>query len=110
MQITAKYDILISDNKIKDYLLSTEHPLGRFKARFFIQLGFRPDNWELLRDSIFLIAKNNHILKIIRSEYGIKFVVEGMIISPSSELAMLRTIWINLPNTLEVAFVTAYPV
>lgn len=34
--------------KLRDYLLSTEHPLGRFKARFFGALGFSAERWEAL--------------------------------------------------------------
>jgi hypothetical protein len=31
---------LIDQAKLQDYLLSTEHPIGRFKARFVAALGF----------------------------------------------------------------------
>jgi phosphoserine phosphatase len=28
------------------YLLSTSHPVGRFKARFFAALGYTAENWQ----------------------------------------------------------------
>ena len=39
---------IIDLEKLRDYLLSHEHPHGRFKARFFNALGFRSDQWQEL--------------------------------------------------------------
>ncbi|HKC54769.1 MAG TPA: hypothetical protein VKC35_01550 [Vicinamibacterales bacterium] len=41
-------DAVIDPAKLRDYLLSMEHSLGRFKARFFGALGFAADHWEEL--------------------------------------------------------------
>jgi Domain of unknown function (DUF6883) len=32
--------------KLRDYLLSRLHPVGRFKAPFFASLGYGADNWQ----------------------------------------------------------------
>jgi hypothetical protein len=34
----------IDDRKLIDYVLSPEHPIGRFKAAFFRRHGFTMDN------------------------------------------------------------------
>ncbi|WP_147294189.1 DUF6883 domain-containing protein [Pontibacter diazotrophicus] len=44
---------IVEDSKIRDYLLSTEHPDGRSKALFFFSLGLQPDNTVMLRDALF---------------------------------------------------------
>ena len=31
----------VDDAKVRDYLLSPEHPVGRFKARVFRSAGYR---------------------------------------------------------------------
>jgi len=36
----------IDATKLRDYLLSATHPIGRFKARFLTALGFAPERWE----------------------------------------------------------------
>jgi hypothetical protein len=36
----------IAPEKRRDYLLSTEHPDGRFKARFFAARGFSAERWQ----------------------------------------------------------------
>ena len=38
----------IAAEKLRDYLLSNEHPIGRFKARFFTALGFSAARWQEL--------------------------------------------------------------
>ena len=35
--------------KVRDYLLSSEHPVGRFKAAVFASAGYQRDNWEILQ-------------------------------------------------------------
>ena len=35
----------VEDAKVRTYLLSSSHPVGRFKARFFRSLGFTEENW-----------------------------------------------------------------
>ena len=43
---------VIDPAKLRDYLLSTSHPLGRFKAQFFGALGFSADRWQELESTI----------------------------------------------------------
>ena len=43
---------VIEVTKLRDYLLSTVHPLGRFKARFFSTLGFAADRWQELESAL----------------------------------------------------------
>jgi hypothetical protein len=45
--------------KLRDYVLSPEHPVGRFKAAFFSTLGFTPGTWEeLARELRNLVLQN----------------------------------------------------
>jgi len=43
---------VVEDAKVRDYLLSPSHPVGRFKSVFFIALGFSLDQWQILRDAL----------------------------------------------------------
>ena len=38
----------IEPAKVRDYLLSVAHPVGRFKAVVFLALGYRAESWERL--------------------------------------------------------------
>ena len=42
----------IDSAKIRDYILSTEHPVGRFKAALFYHMGYNREKWEVLVDDI----------------------------------------------------------
>lgn len=44
--------VLVEDAKVRDYLLSPTHPVGRFKSVFFVALGSSLDRWEALRDAL----------------------------------------------------------
>lgn len=39
---------VIDPVKLRDYLLSRTHPVGRFKAASFLSLGYSADNWARL--------------------------------------------------------------
>lgn len=43
---------VIDAAKVRDYLLSESHPVGRFKAAFFKGLGFRADRWQDLESAL----------------------------------------------------------
>ncbi len=49
MRVPNAERAIISPEKLRAYLLSTSHPLGRFKAAFFATLGYTEEDWELLR-------------------------------------------------------------
>ena len=40
MRLPNANQVRIDDRKVREYLLSRTHPVGRFKARFFAALGF----------------------------------------------------------------------
>ncbi len=42
--------------KVRDYLLSPDHPVGHAKARFFTSLGFTQGNWPLRRKALLRLA------------------------------------------------------
>ena len=46
----------IDPRKIRDYLLSSTHPAGRPKARFFASLGYARSGWARLRKDLLDLA------------------------------------------------------
>ena len=57
MRLPGVEDAVVDPKKIHDYLLSTTHPLGRFKASFFLALGYTSSNWDLLASDIRALAE-----------------------------------------------------
>ena len=52
MKLTLADRAIIDPEKLRDYLLSDSHPIGRFKAAFFKSLGFTRDGWRELDRAI----------------------------------------------------------
>ncbi len=73
---------IVSVRKVRDYLLSPVHPVGKFKARFFCNIGYSQDNWEKFSKDIKNILLNGVVEKIEETTYGVKYVVSGKLESP----------------------------
>ena len=100
---------VISDAKVREYLLSPSHPIGRFKAVFFISLGFSIDHWELLRDALIAIGRTGDAATGQPSPFGQKFEVRAILVGPSGRSAEIVTVCM-VPTGQDIPhFVTAFP-
>jgi hypothetical protein len=100
---------IVSEAKIRDYLLSPTHPIGRFKATFFSALGYTIDNWERLQADLRELAESGEAFAGQESPYGQKYEVRGILAGPLGRQADLITVWIVLNGGTYPQFVTAYP-
>lgn len=100
----------VPEKKLTDYLLSETHAVGKFKAKFFRSLGFNETNVNLLRKEIINLAKSGDIGDVIPSNYGTKYILEGVIMTPIGKSVKIRTVWIIENNNTQPIFITAYPV
>ncbi len=109
MWVPNAEDARVDPEKLKAYLLSETHPVGRAKAKFFRSLGFDESNSAVLERGLIAIIKTQEIAETTASPYGSKYVVEGTITTPSGTLVKLRTVWIVEQAQTIPRFVTAYP-
>jgi hypothetical protein len=99
----------VPHGKLTGYLLSQTHPVGRWKARFFIGHGYRADAARELERELLEIARVGELVETRTSIHGIKYVVAGTIESRSGgESVRVRTVWI-VEQSSAPRFVTAYP-
>lgn len=101
--------IVIPEEKIRAYLLSTTHPTGKYKAKWFIKNGFTPEYPAELDEAILQIAEEGTVQNEIETKHGVKYIVAGDVESPDGEKISLITVWIQEENCSEIRFVTAYP-
>jgi hypothetical protein len=102
--------VRVPDAKVRDYLLSSSHPVGRFKAVFFLALGFSLERWEMLRDALLDIGTGGNAAPGQASPFGQKFEIRATLVGPSGRRADVVTVWI-VPIGQDFAhFVTAHPV
>ena len=56
MKLPKAQRAVIAPAKIQNYLLSTSHPIGRFKEPFFASLGYTVANWQKLEQDLLALA------------------------------------------------------
>jgi hypothetical protein len=98
----------IDPRKIVFYLLDASHPDNGGKATFFAWLGFTPFNWGALAEALMSLLKTAETSTALPSDYGTKYIVDGLIEGPGGRGAFVRTVWILDDGTDVPRFVTAY--
>jgi len=102
-------DVVIDRRKIHDYILSLEHPVGRFKALFFARLGIIAEDWEAFSGQLRRIAVIGAAEVAARTSYGQKYTVRGSIVGPTGKHADVVTVWIVRVGERIPRLVTVYP-
>jgi hypothetical protein len=100
---------VIDRPKVADYLLSESHPVGKFKAGFFITVGYSAAAWDILAADIRRHAEENESSATEATQYGQKYEVRGSLSTPTGRTISLVTVWIVLHGEDFPRFVTAYP-
>lgn len=109
MKLPAAERAVIPEAKIRDYLLSTSHPVGRFKAPFFTSLGYTSTNWQRLEKDLLALAVSADAELGKDSPYGQKYEIRGTLSGPSRRSGGVLTVWIILYGGDVPQFVTAFP-
>lgn len=99
----------IDPGKVRDYLLSPSHPIGRFKAEVFVALGYSHERWEELRDDLLALARTGTAVAGQPSPHGMKYEVDGILALWSGRSSSFRTIWLVRTGEESPRFVTAFP-
>jgi hypothetical protein len=77
MKLPNAASAIVDEAKVRDYLRSPEHPVGRFKARVFRAAGYERDNWQRLRDDLLALARSVDVSPTSVDEFGRRFVAPG---------------------------------
>ena len=108
MNLSAETAV-IEPAKLRDYLLSLDHPDGRAKARYLSLLGYTREHWEQLARDL-----RQQILPLDarpagESRWGVKYEILGLLRGPNGRAAGIRTIWIVLRGDARPRLVTLVP-
>jgi len=99
----------IDPAKIRDYLLSAVHPVGRFKAVVFQALGYRAEEWQRLRDDLLALARSTEAVPGQASPFGQKYEVSGTLRGPNGREAKVTCVWLASADDGAPRFITAFP-
>lgn len=100
---------LIEPAKLHAYLLSPAHPVGRFKATFFLALGYSQENWEQLEADLRSQHLPHDAIAGEPTAYGQKYVIRATLVGPGGRPAEVVSVWVVRRGEGFPRFVTAYP-
>jgi hypothetical protein len=109
MKLPVPDQVVIEAAKLRDYLLSFAHPVGRFKAAVFAAYGCTADNWRQLEADWRRLVEAQDVNKSQSSRYGQKYEVRGTIKAPNGKSVEVVTVWIIHRGEHVPRFVTAHP-
>jgi hypothetical protein len=109
MKLPEYESVSIPLEKITGYLLSSAHPSGRSKARFFARFGFSAAEPNILMEALRKHAYNDYA-KSEKNPFGTRYVKEAPLFAPDDRKPLMRTIWFIEHDEQIPLFVTAYPV
>jgi hypothetical protein len=101
--------VFIDTAKLRAYLLSDSHPVGRFKAAFFRSLGYTHERPDELEAALRRLARTAEAELDDATVHGQKYRVTGMVVGPAGAAASVTAIWIVLHGERGARFVTAFP-
>lgn len=93
MKLPSAEAVQIDERKVRGYLLSRTHPVGRFKAHVFAALGFHEGTLEAFVAELRRIALVGEVAEVEDIEFGRKYTVPGELLGPIGS-AQVLTVWI----------------
>jgi hypothetical protein len=100
---------IIEPRKLHGYLLSTSHPIGRFKARFFAALGYSAQDWQVFEADLRAqhLSADAEVSDTLSD--GQLFTIRAILNGRNGQSAAVLSVWF-VPTVGGVPrFVTAYP-
>jgi len=94
VKVPALEQAVIDEEKIRDYLLSREHPVGKYKCVVFEALGYSRAEWSQLRDDIRAQHLILDVFRTIEACRGAKYMIQGTLRGPNGSVAEMVSIWI----------------
>lgn len=100
---------IINPAKLRDYILSPTHPIGRFKAKLFQEAGYAQKSWQVLEKDI----REQHLSKDAKkgksSPFGQKYAITAPLEGPNSVSIVVTSVWIFLEGEDAPRLVTLVP-
>ena len=100
----------VERKKIVEYLLSSSHPDGSAKARFFIRFGFSSERWKIFAEALRQHGRDHDVSASIGSRHGTRYSVDGSLETPDGRNPKVRTVWVVAKRSKSPRLVTAYPI
>jgi hypothetical protein len=70
MKLPNSPKAIVDERKVREYLLSPSHPVGRFNARFFESIGIPPEAWSGFVKALQRLAEEGEAQVLEDSDMG----------------------------------------
>jgi hypothetical protein len=100
---------VVSPEKVRDYLLSPEHQIGRFKAVVFQAVGYERRAWQRLQSDLVTGAHTEGALLKETTPFGQKFELPVVLVGPLGRDLPVLTVWFVRSGEDFPRLVTAFP-
>ena len=100
---------VVDPSKVRDYLLSHEHPVGRFKAVVFESVGYHRSAWEKLQADLLAVAGLSGAVLKDTSLHGQKYELPAILKGPAGRDLSVITVWLVRRGEEFPRLITVYP-
>jgi hypothetical protein len=108
MFLKEHFKIVIPERKLLSYVLSTDHPIGKHKARVFGRIGYHAHNYRSFIKALDELIEAYPARLVKRDQYGKTYSVEGVMKGLEGNMSV-RSIWIVVGQHKNATLVTIYP-
>src|SRR5260221_9845711 len=84
----------IDPEKIRGYLLSSTHPVERFKARFFAALGYAAERWQQLEADLRIQHLTQDAQQGQSMSEGQIYTIRAILKGPTGQSAVVLSVWV----------------
>ena len=109
MKLPNGEQAIIDERKVREYLLSPSHPVGRFKLKFFAGIGFGPESWRPFIAALAELAEKGEARIAEEGEFGQEYSASGLLTGPRGRAVSVVSVWIFELGSDKPRLVTVYP-
>ena len=109
MELPNRHLAYVPEEKITHYLLNLNHQRGRGKAQEFRVRGYNESNVDMMIQDLIAVAQSETVSSIRPNEYGLNYVIYGVIQPPIEGPLLVRTVWFIPHSGGSPSLATAYP-
>jgi hypothetical protein len=109
MKIPNAESAIISQEKIRQYLLNTEHRRGGSKAALLLSFGYTSDNWTRLADDLRIYHLTGDVTVVRETPYGTRYEIRAPLITPIGRSLTVYSIWQIDTGTDYPRLITLFP-
>ena len=99
----------VTRGKVLDYLLNPDHRYGVYKARFFAEMGFSREEWQILAAALHAHGCTHAVARSRQTAFGMRYEVDGVLKTPSGRRPRIRTVWQVDEGAGVPRLITAHP-